>query len=112
MSKRKANVNPELVGQVFTQGMDLYRLVECGVEPDATFLNVTTGTSKKAPISDFKDFVLLKPVLPRKSRVPTPRKQRKDKNGTHRKLSAVIMTQTSGTKEKLLPPATLTLKEE
>lgn len=90
MSERKANVRPELVGELFLLPNDAipYRLVRCDTEPLALMQKVTdTGSdfeTKAKPISELKDFQLLKPVVPRVRKQKPERKPRADKGGSHR----------------------------
>ena len=88
MSRRKANIRAELVGELFLKpGEDIpYRLTNCEDEPTAIMervdsVNVDDESPLCWPISQFKDFVLLKPVRPvEKLKIP-----RSDKGKSHKK---------------------------
>ena len=67
MSKREANIRPELVGELFLKpGEDIpYRLILCNTEPTAQLQRVDKQTPDDlVGISGLSGFVLLKPVRP------------------------------------------------
>ena len=90
MSKRKPNISPSLVGELFIDGSDnIYRLLRCDIEPLACMRMIGGDElSLEKPISAFADFVQLKPVRPL-SKPSIQRKTRSDK-GIPRKKSSNI----------------------
>jgi len=92
MSKRKANITPADIGGYYQDPERRIRqLVECETEPHATMKMITDDMRETAPISEFKDFVRLKPVVPRmkKATEVKTRKTRSDA-GTHRKSQQAV----------------------
>ena len=86
MSKRKANIRPDLVGELFTDGDNVFRLVRCETEPLATFNDITKpeqGIITK-PISAFANLVQLKPVR----LIEKPKKPRADLGKKHKKQAS------------------------
>ena len=85
MTKQKSNIRPELIGELFTDGKYVYRLVNCETEPHATMKCIEDSSEHEMPISEFANFVRLLPerpiVKPKK-----PRKPRSDK-GSHKEKS-------------------------
>lgn len=85
MSRKKmSDINPGNVGELFLKpGEDIpYRLEACGVEPTAIMERVSDTTVKmEYLISDFKDYVLLKPVRP----IEKPKPARADKGKKHQR---------------------------
>lgn len=96
MTRRKANVRPDLVGELFVNQSEPepripYRLVNCDTEPRALMAKVTETAVPNVPglpISEFKDYVLLKPVLPRVRKPIKERKPRSDKGKPHKKAES------------------------
>ena len=87
MSRKKANITPELIGELFLRpGEDIpYRLLSCDSEPRALLAKVTEINVPNVPglpISHYLDFVLLKPVRP----IEKPKAPRADKGKTHKKI--------------------------
>ena len=70
MSKRKANITPEDIGGYYqdTEGQ-IWQLEECETEPSATMKLVNAVLFEVKPISEFKDFIRLKPVVSRTKKV-------------------------------------------
>lgn len=67
MTKRKPNIRPDLVGELFLKpGEDIpYRLILCNTEPTAQIQRVDTTTPDDlVGISGLSGLVLLKPVKP------------------------------------------------
>lgn len=99
MSRKQATIRPEFIGSIYQDEKGTsYRLVDCQSEPYCIMRIIDgsgVGLEEQKPISEFAHLARLKPVLPRKSRVPTPRKQRKDK-GTPRKQKAGSNTPKEG----------------
>lgn len=98
MTKKKANVTPNDVGRLYI-GDDgiVYRLTSCDIEPIAV-MEIVGKEGKDLgllrPISEFADFVRLKPERPI-VKPPTPRKPRSDR-GTHRGREAEAEAHTHG----------------
>ena len=80
MTKRKPNISPLLVGELFTDGRSYYTLIDCASEPSATVKNINTEVLTTKSISEFANLVQLKPVRP----IEKPKKPRADKGGTHK----------------------------
>jgi len=116
MTKRKANISPELVGSVFTDGEDYFTLVDCQTELKATIQRLYPGDDENSnpvtkSISEFSDLVMVKPV---KKIEKKQKKSRADKGGTHRKPTAkpvVTITPELQEMEEGLNSEGLTLKE-
>src|SRR3990167_2076683 len=89
MSKRKTNITPEDIRGYYQDSEGRIRkLVACEYEPHATMKTIVDGVGleETKPISGFKDFVRLKPVVPRTRKVAEikTRETRSDA-GTHHK---------------------------
>lgn len=88
--RKQSNINPENIGQAFWNGKDYYTLDSCQSEPQATFTRLYDKDNPiTRPISEFKDFVMVKPVGKiTKKQEPSfkERKPRSDK-GTKKKQS-------------------------
>ena len=72
MSKRKTNITPEDIRGYYQDSEGRIRqLVACEYEPHATMKTIVDGVGleETKPISGFKDFVRLKPVVPRTRKV-------------------------------------------
>ena len=83
MTRKRANVTQADVGSLYLYNGRVYRLTECATEPTATMLPIAGNEELLVkPISEFADFVRLKPERPI-PKPPVPRKTRSDK-GTHR----------------------------
>ena len=90
MTKRKANITPADVGNLYIDPNDeVYRLGECEVEPSAVMVNIISGIIVKRPLSGFTDLVRLKPEHPIIKPV-APRKTRSDKGMTRTGTITVI----------------------
>ena len=92
MRKKRSNIRPELIGELFLRpGEDIpYRLTNCETEPQAimeSVVAVDNASPLRWPISEFEDFVLLVPKMPRvrKLKLPVVRKPRSDKGGQHKR---------------------------
>src|SRR3990167_918411 len=89
MSKRRATIRPDLVGQHYldTGFNKVYELLGCEAEPHAIMMSADGLDKLEKPISEFKDFVLLVPQKPRAKPIKEKpaRKPRSDKNKPHRK---------------------------
>ena len=89
MSKRRATIRPDLVGQHYldTGFNKVYELLGCGAEPHAIMMSADGLDKLEKPISAFKNFVLLVPQKPRAKPIKEKpaRKPRSDKNKPHRK---------------------------
>jgi len=69
MSKRKANITPEDLLEHYQDAKgEIWRLIECEIEPHATMKRVFDEVVETKPISEFKDFVRLQLVSPRTHR--------------------------------------------
>lgn len=96
MSKRKANIRPELIGSLFTDGTDYFKLIDCQTEPMATVQRIRdVEITITKPVSEWANLVLMKPVKPI-AKPLAPRKPRADKGKTHKKNEP---------KEEALPPS-------
>lgn len=85
MSKRKPNIRLDLVGELFTNGKDVYRLIRCETEPKAVMIELSNPAVEiEKPISFFANFVQLKPISP----IEKPRKPRADLGKHHKKATA------------------------
>ena len=88
MSRRKANIRPDLVGELFLKpGEDIpYRLILCNTEPTAVIQRVDNAEPETPTgISGLSGLVHLKPVKPIAKPV-APRKVRADKGKPHKKI--------------------------
>ena len=89
-SKKQANIRPDLIGELYTDGKDYFKLVSCESEPMATFQKVAgtadmLGEAFTRPLSEFANMVLMKPVHPIE-KPAEPHRPRSDK-GTKRQPS-------------------------
>ena len=83
--KRKANITPNDVNTFYIDDNEnIYRLTRCDMEPLACMLSVSKGGLLEKPISEFANFIRLKPERPI-TELPKPRKPRADKGKTHKK---------------------------
>lgn len=82
MSKKKANIRPDLVGEYYLdEERTVFLLEDCHTEPTATFRDIVRDIIETKSISEFSNMVLMKPVKPIEKK--QERKLRADK-GTHR----------------------------
>lgn len=95
MTNKKANVTTADVDTLYIDGKDVYRLIRCESEPHAVMELIADGSMWEKPISEFVNFVRLKPEHPIVKPV-APRKTRSDK-GSHKpkpeQAAATIQTQ-------------------
>src|SRR3990167_3252646 len=104
MSKRKANITPADIGGYYQDPKGKIRqLFGCETEPTATMKMVGDNELETKPISEFKDFVRLKPVVPRtkKATEVKTRKTRSDA-GTHRRQKKQTEPETADTRTENL----------
>ena len=98
MTRKKQNITPELIGEFYTDGEEVYRLVGCESEPHATMSELLTPLEPVVkPISQFAAFVRLKPERPI-TKPAAPRKRRSDA-GTTREKPKVEQASISGEPE-------------
>jgi len=93
MSNRKANIRSKLKGERYLDGDNIFILESVGTEPLARMRKITgDDITIEQPISYFKDFVLLKPVVPRVRKPKPERKPRSDKGKGHRRKTVELGT--------------------
>jgi len=102
MSKRRATIRPDLVGQHYldTGFNKVYELLGCGAEPHAIMMSADGLDKLEKPISAFKNFVLLVPQKPRAKPIKEKpaRKPRSDKNKPHRKSQPEYIVTIAGSR--------------
>lgn len=82
MTRKRANIRPDLVGEIFTNGEEVYRLISCDTEPKAVIIDLAYPELKvEKPISFFANLIQLKPIRP----IEKPKKPRADLGHTHKK---------------------------
>ena|SRR3990167_32259 len=101
MSKPRANITPEDIGGYYQDAKgEIWQLAGCEVEPHATMVRITDREPETKPISEFKDFVRLKPVVQRTRKVAETKPTRKTRSdaGKHRKSQQKIQPETADTR--------------
>ncbi len=64
MSRKRSNIRPELIGELFTDGKNYFKLLACATEATVTIMDISGGEADTRPLSEFAHLVLMKPVRP------------------------------------------------
>lgn len=98
MTEKRPNITPELIGEFYTDGKEVYRLIACETEPRATMEElINPGVGISRPISEFASFTrliperpIVKPEPPRKPRANKGKPREKKSEHRHFSISEVL----------------------
>lgn len=111
MTKKKPNITPADVDTLYIDSSEkVYRLISCESEPHATMSLIADGDVLEKPISEFANFIRLKPERPI-VKPATPRKPRSDKGIPRERKSKPEPVVTASEIAEALEPVTEKIKK-